>query len=81
MQTLPTIVSHVASLTQRIIENMGEITPDIEAELASVDIQVSEKVDSYKYVIDRRCCHCMLLRSFHLIKSLIHKCKLLMEIK
>jgi len=46
-----TSLSHI--LNQAIIEAGGEITPEIEQLLTDLDIKTKEKVDAYKYAMDK----------------------------
>lgn len=54
-QAVPTLFSLVAeaqSLESKIIEAGGELTPDIEEALSSLDIAVTDKVESYAFIMD-----------------------------
>jgi hypothetical protein len=52
-QTLFSLVAQTNAITQKIIEAGGELTPELEQALTSVDLAVSEKVDGYSFVMER----------------------------
>jgi hypothetical protein len=52
-KSLLELVSRAASLEEMLIQSGGEITPELEAELAITEISLPEKIDGYSLVIDR----------------------------
>lgn len=52
-QKLSEVVAWSHAITQSIIEANGEISPELDAELAAVDLALAEKVDSYYHVTNR----------------------------
>lgn len=52
-QKLHDVVARSHAITQAIIEAGGELSPELEAELEQVDLDLADKVDAYKYVTDR----------------------------
>ena len=53
METLPTLVTKSQSITNQIIENGGELTPELEEQLDNVTLDVGEKIDNYNFVMER----------------------------
>ena len=51
--TLFSLVSQANAIEQAIAEAGGELSPEIEAALANIDIAVASKVDGYNAVMDR----------------------------
>lgn len=51
--TLTDIVFQVAEITNDIVESRGELTPEMEARLADIDLSLARKVDAYAGVIER----------------------------
>ena len=52
-KTLSSVVGDISLAIQRIMENDGELTKEIEDELLSNEVNLSEKVDAYYYVLDK----------------------------
>lgn len=52
-KNLMTIAEDALALEQLILENGGELTPELEAWLDEVDRRLSTKADSYSFAIDR----------------------------
>lgn len=52
-QQLSEIVARSTALTQLIIQADGELSPELEAALAEVDLALQEKVDGYHYLMER----------------------------
>lgn len=52
-ETLFALVATANGIENMLLETAGEITPEIEAALAVVDVNLPAKVDSYAFVIDR----------------------------
>lgn len=50
LATLPGIVAEYSVLKQQLVETMGELTPELECQLAVVETSLRSKVDSYHYV-------------------------------
>lgn len=47
------LVQYAKNLTDSLIQGEGELTPELELELANIDKELMTKVDSYKYVLER----------------------------
>ena len=52
-KSLVEIVNQSRDIEQHLLENGGELTPEIEAMLALTDIQLPSKIDQYAYLLDR----------------------------
>lgn len=52
MNTLQTLTIQADRISQIILENGGELTPDLERELSAIETGVAQKIDSYDFVID-----------------------------
>lgn len=52
-KTLLELVTAGQNMTRSIIENGGELTPDLEKALSMVEIEVPAKIDQYVEVLDR----------------------------
>jgi hypothetical protein len=53
VQTLSDLVARSATITQKIIESGGELSPEIESDLSVVESDLALKVDAYSIVMDR----------------------------
>lgn len=53
MQSLPELVRQANLIEQQILDNEGEITPEIEAILDEVSTALIQKADGYSVMIDR----------------------------
>lgn len=53
MKSLRVLVNEVSEIENALLDNGGEITPEIEAMLSVKDIQLPQKVDNYALVIQR----------------------------
>lgn len=51
--SLYALTQQAHAIELEIIANLGELTPELETSLLNVDLEIREKVDGYKYVIDR----------------------------
>lgn len=82
-KSLRELVSISTSIETALIENGGELTPEIEAALAVKDMQLPEKVDGYSLVMDRMASVAdfyaqkaeLFLRLSKAAESVIEKCK------
>lgn len=52
-ETLRTLVQQSNDLMMQLAESGGELTPELESQLANVELALPEKVDSYAHLIDR----------------------------
>ena len=52
-KNLMTIVADTNKLTEQLIEAHGELSPELEAQLDTVNLELGLKIDGYKHVIDR----------------------------
>lgn len=53
MTKLHELVLKVSEIESKILEAGGELSPELEAELSKVDLEVAEKVDAYYVIINR----------------------------
>lgn len=53
MKSLATIVNESNQIEAMLLESQGEITEAIEAALAVRDLELTEKIDGYSYILDR----------------------------
>lgn len=53
MKSLITIVQETNNIEQMLLESQGELTAEIESALCVSESDMSEKVDSYSYIMDR----------------------------
>lgn len=52
-KSMAELTSYSVYLNQEIINNMGEITPEIEQALIDLDIKTKDKVDAYSYAMEK----------------------------
>lgn len=52
-KTLMALVAETAEIETVLISGGGELTPELEARLAVVDVQLPEKIDGYAAIMDR----------------------------
>jgi hypothetical protein len=53
VSTLKELISESALITEAIIDASGELTPELEAKLLSLEIHLPEKIDRYSGLIER----------------------------
>ena len=53
MKPLAAIVNESNQIEAMLLESQGEITEAIEAALAVRDLELTEKIDGYSYILDR----------------------------
>jgi hypothetical protein len=51
--SLRAIVAHSQSIIDQLAETDGELTPEMEAQLAQIDVKLPAKIDSYAHIMDR----------------------------
>lgn len=53
MKSLPAIIGDANNVVQAILDNSGEITPEIENALQVVEASLTQKADQYSFLIER----------------------------
>ena len=51
--TFPELIARSAQVESTLVENAGELTPELEKEYTELKILIPQKVDGYKFIIDR----------------------------
>lgn len=52
-KSLVALAEQAAALETALVESGGELTPELEAMLAELDVKLPEKVDNYSMILDR----------------------------
>lgn len=53
MKSLQSLVGEASAIERGLVESGGEITPEVEAWISSLNLEVAAKVDAYHFVIER----------------------------
>jgi len=51
--SLAELVSQSAYIESKLVESGGELTPELESALATIQLAIPEKIDAYQFVIER----------------------------